>query len=240
MLRQFSVSNEVILIFSLVILYSLVLLWYYLFQNKGLMCFTVIATICANIEVLILIHAFGMEQTLGNILFASSFLVTDILSETAGKKEAQKAVHIGILTSLTFIIISQSWLLYTPAPSDWAFESIKAIFSNTPRMMFASFLVYAITQKFDVWLYHKWWSLTEKLTGDKRRLLWVRNNGSTLLSQFLNTFLFTFGAFFGTYDLGTLWNIVFSSYVIFIVTSLADTPAIYIARILSDKGKAKA
>lgn len=69
---------------------------------------------CANIEVLILVHAFGMEQTLGNILFASTFLVTDILSELAGKKEADKAVNIGILTSVSFMILAQLWLLYQP------------------------------------------------------------------------------------------------------------------------------
>lgn len=240
MIGQITVSNEVILIASLFIIYGMVLLWYYLFQTKGLMCFTVIATISANIEVLILVNAFGMEQTLGNILFASSFLVTDILSETAGKKEAQKAVNIGILTSLTFIIISQSWLLYTPAAADWAYPSIRAVFSNTPRLMLASFLVYAITQRFDVFIYHKWWNFTEKLTGSKRRLLWVRNNGSTLVSQFFNTLLFTFGAFLGVYDLKTLWNIVISSYVIFIATSLADTPAVYIARIISEKKQIKA
>ena len=59
-------------------------------------CFTAIATITANIEVLIMVDAFGMEQTLGNILFASTFLVTDIISEVDGKKAAQKAVNIGI------------------------------------------------------------------------------------------------------------------------------------------------
>ena len=84
--------NELLLIGSLVVLYGAVLLWFYLFGTGGLMAFTVFATIAANIEVMILVDAFGMEMTLGNILFATTFLVTDILSEVAGKKEAQKAV----------------------------------------------------------------------------------------------------------------------------------------------------
>ena len=230
-----NLSNELILILSLIGIYASVLLWFYIFGQKGLMCFTAIATITANIEVLIVIQAFGMEQTLGNLLFASTFLITDILSEVAGKKEAQTAVNIGILTSITFILLSQSWLIYTPAATDWAFPSIQAIFSNTPRLMFASFIVYAITQKLDVWAYHKWWALTEKLSGDRRKFLWVRNNGSTLISQFFNTFLFTFCAFYGTYDMSTLWNIVISSYIIFIVTSLTDTPVVYLARKIADK-----
>ena len=53
----------------------------------------------------------------------------------------------------------------------------------------------------------------------------------------MNTVLFTFGAFWGTYDLATLLSICASSYIIFIVTSLLDTPAVYIARRLKEKGK---
>lgn len=228
-------SNELMLILSLLGTYSLVLVWFYLFGEKGLITFSAIATIAANIEVLILVHAFGMEQTLGNILFASTFLVTDILSEIAGKKKAQTAVNVGIATSITFILISQSWLLYSPAESDFAFESIKTIFSNTPRLMLASLLVYAITQKFDVWAYHKIWAFTERKFHDKKKGLWIRNNGSTLMSQFFNTLLYTFAAFAGTYDISTVFSIVFSSYVIFIVTSLADTPAVYLARKIHER-----
>lgn len=222
--------NELLLISSIFVIYALTLLFYYLFGKSGLYCWTVLATIAANIEVLIVITAFGMEQTLGNILFASTFLVTDILSEIYGKKASQKAVTIGILTSLTFIVISQSWLLYTPAASDFAMPHMQAIFSNTPRLMLTSFLVYAVCQRFDVWSYHKWWAFTTQKCGDSTRFLWLRNNGSTLVSQLLNTLLFTFGAFAGTYDVPTLLSIAWSSYMIFIVTSLADTPVIYLAR----------
>lgn len=110
--------NELLLIASLLVVYGSVLLAFKLFGKTGLYCFTCIATITANIEVLILVDAFGMEQTLGNILFAATFLVTDILSEIAGKKEAQKAVNIGIFTSVLFIVISQSWLLYIPSVNE--------------------------------------------------------------------------------------------------------------------------
>lgn len=223
-------TNELILITSLILIYSGLIAFYYYFGKTGLYAWTVITTITANIEVLILVNAFGMEQTLGNILFASNFLVTDIMSEIFGKKEATKAVNLGIATSLVFILISQSWFLYTPAANDWASPSIRTIFANTPRVMLASFLVYAICQRLDVWLYHKWWELTTKKYGDSRRFLWLRNNGSTLLSQLINTVLYTFGAFAGLYNIGTLIQICISSYVIYIVTSLADTPFIYWAR----------
>ena len=222
--------NELLLILSLIVLYGAVLVFYRLFGKLGLYVWTVIATISANIEVLILVDAFGMEQTLGNVLFATTFLVTDILSENHGKKEANVAVNIGIATSIAFIIISQSWMLYTPAASDFASPAIATIFSNTPRLMLASLIVYAICQKFDVWAYHAWWAFTNKKCGDTKKFLWLRNNGSTLISQLLNAILYTFGAFFGVYDIPTLISIVLASYVIFIVTSLADTPIVYLAR----------
>lgn len=222
--------NEILLIGSLILLFGGVLLFYYLFGTTGLYCWTVFATIAANIEVLILVEAFGMEQTLGNVMFASTFLVTDILSEVAGKKEANRAVRLGIFTSLFFILVSQLWLRFTPTETDFIMPHIQAVFSNTPRLMLASFLVYAICQQFDVWAYHKWWAFTTKKCGDSQRFLWVRNNGSTLISQFLNTLLFTLGAFWGVHDTPTLISIIASSYVIFVCTSLLDTPFIYLAR----------
>lgn len=228
-------NNSIILILSLLITYGAVLILFKLFHEQGLFLWTIIATITANIEALIVVQAFGMEMTLGNILFASTFLVTDIASETYGKKIAQKTVTLGITTSIVFIFISQSWMLYQPAKTDWATPAIREIFSTTPRMMLASLLVYAIVQMFDVWLYHKWWDYTSKKFGDKKNFLWLRNNGSTLLSQLLNSILFTWAAFYGIYHTKTLVSIAVSSYLIFIVTSLADTPFIYAARKIYDR-----
>lgn len=223
-------TNELLLIGSLIFIYSAVLVSYRLFGKAGLYCASAIATVLANIEVVVLIDAFGMEQTLGNVLFASTFLVTDILSECEGKKAANKAVWLGVFSSVFFLILSQSWRLYIPNANDFVHPAIKTVFSNTPRMIIASLSVYAISQIFDVWLYHKWWSFTEKKFHDKRKYLWLRNNGSTLISQILNTLLFTLFAFGGTYDFKTLISIFISSYVIYIVTSLLDTPVVYLAR----------
>jgi uncharacterized integral membrane protein (TIGR00697 family) len=227
--------NELLLIVSLVLIYSTVLLAYRYLGKEGLYCYTVFATITANLEVMLVVDAFGMEQTLGNILFAATFLVTDILSENEGKKEANKAVNIGIITSIFFIVLSQLWLLYVPSSSDWASSSFDVIFSNTPRIMLASVAVYAICQRFDVWLYHKWWALTDKKFGNHDKFLWLRNNGSTLISQLLNTILYNVAAFGGMYDFETMVSICAAGYVIFIVTSLADTPAAYAARKIKRK-----
>lgn len=223
-------NNELLLFLNLVVVYGGVLLFYRLFKAPGLMCFTVFATIAANIEVMIVIDAFSLEQTLGNIMFASTFLVTDILSENEGKKKAKEAVNIGIVTSLAFIIISHLWLMYTPSQNDWAMPYMQEIFSNTPRIMLAGFIVYAVVQKLDVWLYHKWWEFTSRRFRDKDRFLWLRNNGSTLVSQLINSVLFNFGAFWSVYDLPTLISISVSTYAVYVVTAILDTPAVYLAR----------
>lgn len=223
-------TNEFLLIGSVIFIFSMALAAYRFFGKTGLYCLSALATVLANIEVLLLIKAFGMEQTLGNVLFAVTFLITDILSECEGRKEANRAVWIGMFSSFFFLVLSQSWLLYHPAEGDWAMPFLKGVFSNTPRMLTASFTVYAVSQLFDVWLYHKWWAFTEKKCGDRKKFLWLRNNGSTLVSQIVNTFLFTLFAFYGTYDTATLLSIFLSSYVIYIFTSLLDTPFVYLAR----------
>jgi uncharacterized integral membrane protein (TIGR00697 family) len=68
-------------------------------------------------------------------------------------------------------------------------------------------------------------------------MLWLRNNGSTLVSQLINTVIFTLIGFAGFYDTKTLLSIMLSSYVIYICTSLLDTPVVYIARKLKQKNK---
>lgn len=228
-------TNEILIIISFLIIYGSVTAFYRFFGKNGLLAFNVCATLLANIEVLILVRAFGIEMTLGNILFASTFLVTDILSENHSRKDANRAVLISTLCSILFIAVSQIWLLYTPSENDWASGSIRTIFSSTPRIVCSSLLVYLISQLTDVWLYHKWWEWCRKKFGDEKKGLWIRNNGSTMISQLLNTLLYTFFAFYGTYEIHTLLSIFLSSYLIFFVTSLLDTPFVYLCRNIHDK-----
>lgn len=222
-------SNELLILLSVVVCFSGVLGAYYFFGRAGLMCYAVLCSVVANIEVLITVDAFGMEQTLGNVIFASTFLVTDIMSEVYGKKAATKTVYLGAAAVAFFVVISNIWMLFTPSANDWAMPSIINIFSTTPRLMCASLMVYLICQRLDVWLYHFWWSKTSS-SGDKSRGLWLRNNGSTLISQLFNAILFNVFAFYGVFDGETLVSIIISSYVIFVVIGLLDTPFIYLAR----------
>lgn len=229
-------SNEFLLCLSVVFIYGGVVLAYGFFRIRGLFVFALLATILANIEVVLLIKAFGMEQTLGNVFFASTFLITDALSEIRGKKVAQEAVKLTIFGSVVFLVASQMWLLYTLQDSS-LHTAFAQIFTQTPRIIIASLVVFAIASYVDVWLYHWWWNLSTKIWGEKRKYLWLRNNASTLLSQLLNTILFSFGAFYGVLEIGVIGEIILSSYLIFICTSLLDTPALYLIVYLSKRNK---
>ena len=222
--------NEILIIISFLIIYGGVMLFYRFFGKNSLIAFNVVATILANIEVLLLVNAFGVEMTLGNVLFASTFLITDIMSENHSRKDANRAVIISTLCSVFFVLISQMWLLYTPSGNDWASGAFHTIFSSTPRIVCASLVVYLISQLTDVWLYHKWWDWCKRRFGDESKGLWIRNNGSTMISQLLNTMLYTLFAFYGTYSFQTLISIFASSYVIYVITSLLDTPFVYWCR----------
>lgn len=229
--------NELLIILSFIIIYGSVVLFYRLYGKTGLVAMNVAVTILANIEVLLLVDAFGVEMTLGNVLFASTFLITDVLSENHSKKDANRAVIISSLCSVFFVVISQMWLKYTPSENDWARGAFDTIFAITPRLVCVSLGVYLISQLTDVWLYHKWWDWCKMRFGNARSGLWIRNNGSTLISQFFNTLLYTFLAFYGIYPIEVLFSIFLSSYAIYIATSLLDTPIIYWCRTIHDKYK---
>lgn len=228
-------QNEIVLAASIFAFFGGLVAFYRLFGKNGIFAWTVICTIAANIEVLILVHAFGLDTTLGNVLFASSFLATDMISEIYGKKEANKCVKIGIAANIAFILISQSWFLYVPAAADTMAEPIRTVFANTPRIMLSSLFAYVLCEIYDVWAYHFLWSWTEKKFGSRRAYLWIRNNGSTLVSQLINVVVFNVLAFAGVFPKNVLIQVLVFGYLIFIVTSVLDTPFLYLARRISEK-----
>lgn len=222
-------NNSVLLVLQLVVFYSFVIIAFRFFKKDGVIAWSVMATLAANIEVLIQVRAFGIDMTLGNILFATTFISTDIVSELYGKKDADKLVNLNILVSAMFVIISQSWLLFTPGSEDFITQSVHAVFRHTPRLVISSLAVYCLVQKIDVWLYHKIWDISTS-GSDRRKKLWLRNNGATIISQTINAFAFNFLAFAGIFSTQMILKIDVSTLVIYIITSLADTPVIYLCR----------
>ena len=228
-------TNEILLLASVFFFFGGLVAFFRLFGKNGIFAWTVICTIAANIEVLILVHAFGMDTTLGKVIFASSFLATDIMSEIYGKKEANKCVKLGIAANITFILISQSWFLYVPAQADTMASPIRTVFANTPRVMLSSLIAYAVCQIYDVWAYHHIWSWSEKKSGDHKKFLWLRNTGSTMVSQLINVLAFNLLAFAGVFPSSVLIQILIFGYLIFLATSILDTPFLYWARRIAEK-----
>ena len=231
----FPFQNELLQLASVPVFFGGLIVFFRLFGKTGIFVWTVICTVAANIEVLILVHAFGMDTTLGNVLFASSFLATDMMSEIYGRKEAGRCVRVGIAANITFILISQSWFLFIPSENDVMAGAIRTVFSSTPRVMLSSLIAYAVCEAHDVWAYHFLWRLTERKSGDRRRFLWVRNNGSTLVSQLVNVIVFNLLAFTGVFPAGVIAQIMIFGYGVFIVTSLLDTPFLYLARRMAER-----
>ena len=219
-------SNEIIFVASVLIYLGSVLLLYKLFGKNGLFAFAIFGTLLGNIAVCKTIDLFGVSTTAGNVLYASTFLVTDILSEKYGKKEATKAVKYSFAIMLLWLLGTQLNLMYMPNANDYISPSLQVVFGLVPRITIASLIGFVCSQNIDVFLYHFIWSKT----GENTKKLWLRNNGSTLISQAIDTVIFTTLAFWGVYPTEVFISILITTYVFKAIVALLDTPFIYLAR----------
>ncbi|WP_406686872.1 queuosine precursor transporter [Rossellomorea vietnamensis] len=207
------------------ITFSCLLVMYRMFGRTGLFVWIGISTILANLQVVKTIEIFGLTATLGNAMYGTAFLVTDILNEKYGKKDAQKAVWLGFFTLIVMTIIMQLALLFQPHPDDFAQESLATIFGIIPRIALGSLAAYLVSQFTDVYIFTY---LKKKFPTDAQ--FWIRNNGSTMVSQLLDTLVFTSIAFLGEYPMHVWFEIFITTYLLKWVISLMDTPFGYIAK----------
>ncbi|ANX14264.1 hypothetical protein ABE41_019800 [Fictibacillus arsenicus] len=205
--------------------FVLFLLCYKWFGKAGLFAWIAAATILANLQVVKTIEMFGLVMTLGNVIYGTIYLATDLLNEKYGEKEAKKAVWFGFFTLVMTTIIMQLVLVFEPHESDFAQTHLEALFGLMPRLALGSLTAYLISQYLDVKLFAK---LREKFSRPDQ--LWIRNNGSTMVSQLIDTFIFCMIAFAGVFSWDVWLQIFFTTYVIKFFVSAASTPFIYIAR----------
>ncbi len=228
--------NEILFFISIVVSFLIIIAAYRVFGKTGLLIWIPVSTIIANIEVIQTIKLFGLVATLGNVTYATSFLVTDILSEVYGKKSAAQAVWIGFFSLIAMTLLMNMALLFQPLAGDtWAeqtHQSMTNIFSIMPRIAFASLLAYLVSQHHDVWSFHFW---KDKYPGKK--WLWLRNNFSTMISQLIDSLIFTLVAFWGIYEGQVLWEILLTTYFLKVLVAMADTPFVYWATHLFENGK---
>lgn len=215
-------QNESLWIIMLLANFAGIILVYRLFQREGLYVWIALAAVIANMQVSKTIEILGLTATLGNIVYASSFLATDILSERHGRQAARRGVGVGFFAIVTATVLMQLAILFEPAPSDVMQGHLQAVFGVLPRIAGASLLAYLVSQRHDIWAYHFW---REKFPGP----LWLRNNLSTIVSQLIDSLVFTLVAFIGVFPAGVLVQIVVTTYLFKAVVALADTPFLYLA-----------
>lgn len=218
-------SNELIWFLFAVFDLGVTVLVYRYFGKNGLYALIPFNLILCNIQVLKLVTLLGFNTTLGNILYTSVFLTTNMLNEFHGQKAARTGVALGFVMLLLATLYMQVALVYTPAPGDFIQPHLEAIFNFLPRLAAASLAAYLCSQLHDVWAY----SLMKRLTG--KRLLWLRNGLATLASQLVDSVVFCLIAFWGVFQGAVLWEILFTTFLFKAIVTGLDTPFIYVARL---------
>ncbi|SDE18680.1 hypothetical protein SAMN02799630_04980 [Paenibacillus sp. UNCCL117] len=209
------------------------LLCYRFFGRSGLYAWVGIATILANIQVTKTIEMVGIVMTLGNTMYASIYLTSDLLNEKYGEKEARKAVWFGFFVMLVTMVTMKMTLMFTPQETDFAQSSLETIFGLLPRLALGSLTAFFVSQFLDVKIYSYL-----KRVFPKPGQLWLRNNGSTAVSQLVDTLIFCSIAFIGEYTLDVWVQILITTYIIKFIVSMASTPFLYIARSFRFKDEA--
>ena len=227
----FATHQELLWLVTLLLDLSCTVLLYRLFGKAGLQVAIAVAILLANLQGPKLTVIFGVQTSLGVIFYSSIFFATDVLSENYGKAEANKAVRMGFAVSIIVLLMMSIAVLYQPsnqaqgaAHSMSVHSAYATIVNFTPRFILGSLFAYLVSQSFDVWAFHR----IRQLTGE--RWLWLRNNGSTMLSQIVDTAIYSLVVWWGIVDLKTALQLGAAKYVFKLVIAAIDTVFVYWAR----------
>ncbi|MDA0989131.1 MAG: queuosine precursor transporter [Verrucomicrobia bacterium] len=207
-------------------------LMYRIFGKSGLYAVIVLDVMLCNLQGPKLTTVFGMTTSLGLILYSGIYFATDLLGERYGRREANRAVLIGFAANVAMVALMSMSLLFLPTQiggkatrlATDAHDALSFLFGFTPRFVFGSMLAYLISQTHDVWLFH--W-LKHKTQG---RHLWLRNCLSTMVSQAIDTIIYSLVVWWAVLDLKTAIQLAGAKYVFKFIIALLDTPFIYWAR----------
>lgn len=216
--------NELLFFVTIFVCFGSAVLFHKLFGKAGLYAWIAFAVVYANIEVLKNVTMFGMQTTLGNVMFGCIFLATDMLNEHYGYKESKKGVYVGLAAILSFLAVSQLCLLFIPNEQDFISDSFRNIFGLMPRITIASVVMYLVANLLDVKLYQ----LIKNKTSDKH--MWLRNNLATMVSQTVENFFFHVIAFAGVFEMSYIIEITITVSIIEVIVAACDTPFLYLSK----------
>ncbi|MDU2098733.1 MAG: queuosine precursor transporter, partial [Staphylococcus sp.] len=206
--------NEIFGVATFLVTFILMVIMFRCFGKQGLIAWVAIGTIIANIQVIKTVHIFGISATLGNVMFASIYLATDILNDIYGRKVAKRAVWLGFSSTLVMIIVMQMSLHFIPAPEDMAQKSLSTIFDLVPRIAVGSIIAYIIGQHVDVFIFS---TIKKVFSSDKTFI--IRAYGSTMLSSIIDTALFVTIAFAGTLPNMVVFEIFITTYLLKLISN---------------------
>ena len=227
----FQFNQELLWFITIAVDLTFAIALYRFFGRQGLYASIIISLLLANLQGPKLTEIFGLQTSMGVILYSSIYFATDLLSERYGKAEATRAVMIGFTVSVIIIVMISISLFYRPATgpnittlAQNMHAATATLFNFTPRFVLGSLLAYLVSQRFDVWMFH----LIKKKTHGKH--LWLRNNVSTICSQALDTIIYGVVVWWGVVDFITAMQLALAKYFFKVLIAIIDTPFIYIAR----------
>lgn len=163
------------------------------------------------------------EVSVGILPYPITFLITDLIAEIFGKQKANQIVTAGIFASffsMGIILLANHAPAIENSPVDDA--TFSSVFALSPIAVLASMLAYLFAQYVDIAIYHFWKRLT------KGRHLWIRNNFSTFLSQFIDTFTVVgLLCIFKVLPWSMFYGLVISGFLFKVFIAVLDTPFLY-------------
>ncbi len=213
--------NTLLFFVTAIVTFGLLTIVSRVFGKTGLYAWIGMAVVVANVLVCKSVDLFGMSSSLGNVLFGTVFLATDILTERWGAKYARKAVWTGISMEIVTIILTQIAIAFQPNELDMVHDSMTNLFGLFPRVALASCSMFIFSNHLDIYLFEK----LKKKTGGK--YLWLRNNVATIISQCVENLLFYCIAFAGLYPMKEIVTMTLTCCIIEIIVAVLDTPFLY-------------
>lgn len=168
---------------------------------------------------------YTFEISVGILPYPITFLITDIISEIYGKKKANEVVTAGIFASFfSLLIVFIADMVPATTWSPIGNEVFTDVFGATAIAVFASMTAYLLAQYIDIHIFHFWKRLT------KGKHLWLRNNFSTFLSQFVDTLaVLLLLCSFGEIPWPKFSALLLSGFLFKIMVAAFDTPFLYAA-----------
>lgn len=193
-------------------------------KNRKLQIMTMIfitATLASNVMAGKVVGIAGFQVPAGVVVFPMAFVVTDIVNEIWGPEETRKLVYDGFFASAFFSLAIALAIWIRPADS-WNLQAeYAAVLGSVPRIAIGGLVAFLVSQNTDIWVFHT----LKKMHG--RKHLWIRNTLSTFVSQFLDSLIFIFIAFYGSMPTETIFFMAFNQWLVKAVFALLDTPFVY-------------